>query len=196
MFVVTLCTSEVYRDRTLREPVTRVLVFTSASVLWAVGLCLKDVVGVRPLKAEGHFCFMFAQTCLYRPHCIQERWGSMWSLTCPEWITFRHPFHLSRAFVYGWDTFYRCSPHLLWQYGDMAWSSFSNMTHGQFSYELMVECNLHNPMSDLSFSKQILIIWACSSSTLVVSVKCERKVVMAKPNHRKFMITSTTDKSV
>ena len=71
--------------------------FLSASALWAAHLCLKDVVGVRPLKAEGHSCFMFAQSCLCRPHCIQERWGSMWSLTCPELIMFHHPFLLFGA---------------------------------------------------------------------------------------------------
>lgn len=58
------------------------------------------------------------------------------------------------------------------------------MTLGQFSDELTVECSLYNPLSDLSFSKQILyvelvIIWVCSSSTLVVSVKCERRAVAA-----------------
>lgn len=66
------------------------------------------------------------------------------------------------------------------------------MTFGRCICELMVEFNLYNPMFDLSFSKQTLyvelvIMWVCSSSALVVSVECERRVVWAKPNHLKFI---------
>lgn len=51
----------------------------------------------------------------------------------------------------------------------------------------MVEFSLYNPLFDLSFLKQtpyveLVIIRACSGSALVVSVKCERRVVMTKPN--------------
>lgn len=65
----------------------------------------------------------------------------------------------------------------------------------------MVEFSLYNPMFDLLFSKQTLYVelvmmWVCSRSAHVVSVKCEKRVVCAKPNHRKFMISSTADKSV
>lgn len=173
--------------------------FPSSSVLWAVLFCLKDVVGVRLLKAEGHFCFMFAQTCLCRSHCIQERWGSMWSLTSPEWIMFLHPFLLCRGIcIWLRHILFISSDNIVtWIH---AWSLFSSMTFGRCSCELKVEFSLYNPMFDLSFSKQtlyvrLLIMWVCSSSTLVVSVECERRVVWAKPNHCKF-ITWTTDKSV
>lgn len=33
---------------------------------------LREVVGVRPSRAEGHFCLMFTRTRLCRPHCVQE----------------------------------------------------------------------------------------------------------------------------
>lgn len=66
----------------------------------------------------------------------------------------------------------------------------------------MVEFNLYNLVFDLSFLKQtfdvelVIIICVCSSSALVVSAKCEMRVVMAKAKHCTFLIPSTTDKSV